>query len=443
MRNADKNNIYKLDGKVPLHAAIPFGLQHVLAMFVANITPIIIVAGVATHGGQAFTSIDTARLIQAAMLIAGISTIIQLYPVWRIGAGLPVVMGVSFTFISVLTVLAAQDYSIMIGAVFVGGCVEGVLGLTAKYWRKAVSPIVSACVVTATGISLLPTGITSFASSSKYDIGAWQNLIVGLVTLLACIVFYALSSGTIRQLYVLFGLVVGYVVSIFFGMVDISSTGDIISELGFVSIPKLFEYTPKFDLGAIISLTLIYFVSAAETIGDTSVVCNVGLGRDVTEKEMSGSLACDGFLSAISGIAFGCTPITSFSQNVGLVVMTRVVNRFSIMFGGLTLILAGLLPPIGAFLATLPDCVLGGCTVIMFGTIVVSGIVMLSRIGFDQRNSLIVAITFCVGIGTTQAKGFFSQMPHLVGSIFADNPVAGVFVTSSLLSWLLPKKIFD
>ena len=220
---ASVDNIYRLDGRVPVGKAIPFGLQHVLAMFVANVTPVMLIASVAVYNGQAFTAIDTALLIQAAMLIAGIGTLIQLYPVWRIGSRLPVVMGLSFTFLSAMMTLAAKDYGLMIGAVIVGGCIEGLLGLTAKYWRRFVSPIVSACVVTTIGFSLLSTGISSFASSAVYPTGAWQNLLVAVITLAACLVYNSLAKGFWKQLYVLFGLIVGYIVSLFFGMVDFSS----------------------------------------------------------------------------------------------------------------------------------------------------------------------------------------------------------------------------
>lgn len=438
---ASVDNIYKLDGRVPVGKAIPFGLQHVLAMFVANVTPVMLIASVAVYNGQAFTAIDTALLIQAAMLIAGIGTLIQLYPVWRIGSRLPVVMGLSFTFLSAMMTLAAKDYGLMIGAVIVGGCIEGLLGLTAKYWRRFVSPIVSACVVTTIGFSLLSTGISSFASSAVYPTGAWQNLLVAVITLAACLVYNSLAKGFWKQLYVLFGLIVGYIVSLFFGMVDFASMKETVSELGIIALPKLFAFTPKFDLGAIISVTLVFLVSAAETIGDTSAVCTGGLGRDITEKEVSGSLACDGFISAVSGGVFGCPPITSFSQNVGLVAMTKVVNRFTIMFGALTLILAGLFPPVGAFFSTLPDCVLGGCTVIMFGAIIVSGVTMLGECGFDQRNTIIAATSFAIGIGVTQVPEFFSGMPQIISDIFAGNPVAGVFVVAMILSLTLPKKV--
>ena len=396
-----------------------------------------LIASVAVYNGAAFTAIDTALLIQAAMLVAGIGTLIPLYPVWRIGSRLSVVMGLSFTFLSAMMTLAAKDYGLMIGAVIVSGCIEGLLGLSAKYWRRFVSPIVSACVVTTIGFSLLSTGILSFASSSVYPTGAWQNLLVAVITLAACLVYNSLAKGFWKQLYVLFGLIVGYVVSLFFGMVDFASMKATVQELGVIALPKLFAYTPKFELGAIVSVTLVFLVSAAETIGDTSAVCTGGLGREITEKEVSRSLVCDGFISAVSGGVFGCPPITSFSQNVGLVAMTKVVNRFTIMFGALTLILAGLFP----FFSTLPDCVLGGCTVIMFGAIIVSGVTMLGECGFDQRNTIIAATSFAIGIGVTQVPEFFSGMPQLVSDIFAGNPVAGVFVVAMVLSLTLPKKI--
>lgn len=276
---ASVDNIYKLDGRVPVGKAIPFGLQHVLAMFVANVTPVMLIASVAVYNGQAFTAIDTALLIQAAMLVAGIGTLVQLFPVWRIGSRLPVVMGLSFTFLSAMMALAAKDYGYMIGAVIVGGCIEGLLGLTAKYWRRFVSPIVSACVVTTIGFSLLSTGISSFASSSVYPTGAWQNLLVAVITLVACLVYNSLAKGFWKQLYVL------------------------------------------------------------------------------------------------------------------------------------------------------------------FGAIIVSGVTMLGECGFDQRNTIIAATSFAIGIGVTQVPEFFSGMPQIVSDIFAGNPVAGVFVVAMILSLALPRKV--
>lgn len=433
------SNIYRLEGRVPVVKAIPFGFQHVLAMFVANVTPLIIIAGVAVYNGQAFTQLEVARLIQNCMLVAGIGTLIQLYPIWTIGSGLPIVMGLSFTFLAACIASASQDYGYMIGGIIIGGCIEGVLGLTAKYWRKLIQPIVAGCVVTSIGLSILNVGVSSYASSAKYDIGAWQNLLVATITLIACLAFHVFAKGVLKQLNVLFGLIVGYFCAMGFGMVDFAAMGSTIKQLGVFAFPSLFVYAPKFNIGIIISFVIVFLVSAVETIGDTTAACTGALGRDITDKEVSGSLAVDGFMSAIAGGVFGVSPITSFSQNVGLLKMTKVVNRFTIMFGALLLILGGLFPPIGAFLSTLPDCVLGGCTVIMFGSIVVAGFEMIAKVGFNHRNMIIVATSLCVGVGVTQVEGFFSGLPPIFGDIFGSNMVAGVFVIALILSWVLPK----
>ena len=438
-------NVYRLDGRVPIAKAIPFGLQHVLAMFVANIAPLIIIASVAVYNGEPFTAIGTARLLQNCMLIAGIGTLLQLYPIWKIGSGLPVVMGVSFTFLAACMATASQDYGIMIGAIIVGGIFEGILGLTAKYWRRFISPILSACVVVSIGLSILNVGVSSFGSSSAYPLGSWQNLLVATITLVSALVFHTTLKGVAKQLYVLLGMIVGYVVSIFFGMVDFSAMGDTVSELGIVAIPQLCAFKPQFQLGAILSFCLVFIVSAVETIGDTTACCTGGVGRDITAEEVSGSLCVDGFASALSGGVFGCSPITSFSQNVGLISMTHVVNRFTIMFGALAMILGGLFPPIGAFFTTLPDCVLGGCTVIMFGSIMMSGVRMMHDAGMTPRNTLIAATSICLGVGVTQVDGFFNNLPAFIGDVFAGNMVAGVFVVGLLMDIFLPRdpKCYD
>lgn len=427
----DISNIYQLEGRVPVAKAIPFGLQHILAMFVANIAPIIIVAG--TCG---LTETDTAMLIQAAMLIAGIGTIIQLYPVWKIGSGLPIVMGISFTFVSILCFVGpTYGYGAVVGAVLVGGILEGILGLFAKYWRKLITPIVAASVVTAIGFSLLSVGAASFGGGSgSADFGSVKNLILGSVTLICCIGFNIVAKSYWKQLSVLFGLVVGYLLAIAMGMVDFS----VLQGASIIMFPKLLPFKPVFEPGAIVSVVLIFLVSATETIGDTSALAMSGLNREVSEKEISGSIACDGFVSALSSL-FGCLPITSFSQNVGLVAMTKVVNRFTILMGALIMILAGIFPIFGALLATLPDAVLGGCTVMMFGTIVVSGLQMISACGYSQRNMTIAALSLSVGIGFTQMPELFQHFPQLVQNVFAENCVAVVFVMAVVLNLILPK----
>ncbi len=432
IKNASVDNIYQLEGSVPVAAAIPFGLQHVLAMFVANIAPVMIVAAAC-----GLTDKNVAMLIQCAMIIAGIGTAIQLYPIWRIGSGLPIVMGISFTFVSIFCFVGANyGYNAVIGAIIVGGILEGTLGLLAKYWRKIVSPIVAATVVTAIGFSLLNVGATSFGGGSgAKDFGSPENLILGTITLVVCLLFNIFAKKHYKQLSVLAGLAVGYVVAIFMGKVDFSGFQD----CGIISVPSFMPFKPEFNLSAIISVFLIFLVSATETIGDTSAVAATGLKREVTEKEISGSIACDGFVSAISGL-FGCIPITSFSQNVGLVAMTKVVNRFTILMGALIMILAGFVPAIGVALATLPDAVLGGCTIMMFGNIVVSGIQMLVDCGFGQRNITIVALSLSIGLGFTTVPEIFVSFPEIMRQVFAENCVAVVFLVAIISNLVLPKE---
>ena len=428
------NNIYRLEGRVPIGKAIPFGLQHILAMFVSNLAPITIIAGASK---TPLTPAQLGMLLQNAMFVAGIATMIQLYPIWRIGSKLPVVMGVSFTFVTVLSTISANyGYPAVVGAVLVGGLFEGTLGLMAKYWRKIITPIVAASVVTAIGFSLFTVGARSFGGGYNDDFGSAQNLILGTVTLAACLLWNIFAKGYLKQLSVLAGLVVGYILAITMGKVDLS----MIMSGGIISLPHLMPFKPEFYPGAIISACIIFLVSAAETIGDTSALVAGGLNRKITGEEISGSLGCDGYGSVISGL-FGCPPVTSFSQNVGLVNMTKVVNRFTIMTGAACMILAGLLPPVGNFFASLPDAVLGGCTIMMFGTILTSGIQMVADCGFSQRNITIAALSLSIGIGFTTASdvGIWDIFPPMIQSVFSANVVAVVFVVSIILSLILPK----
>ncbi len=431
--NREIDNIYRPDGKIPIGKAIPFGLQHILAMFVANIAPIIIVTGAC---GLDFK--QNAMLIQSAMIVAGIGTLIQLFPLWKIGSGLPIVMGISFTFVSVFCYIGpTYGYNAIVGAVLVGGIVEGILGLLAKYWLKIITPIVSASVVTAIGFSLLSVGAASFGGGNgSENFGSASNWILGTVTLLACLLFNIFAKNYWKQLSVLFGLVVGYIVAVCMKMVDFSG----LQGTSVVAFPSLLPFKPEFNINAILAVVLIFLVSATETIGDTSALATTGLGREASIKEISGSLTCDGFISSLSSI-FGCLPITSFSQNVGLVAMTKVVNRFAIATGAVIMILAGIFPIFGALLATLPDAVLGGCTIMMFGTIVVSGLQMMSKCGYTQRNITIAALSLSTGIGFTQVPEIFDIFPQIIRTVFAENCVAVVFLVAVILNLVLPKNM--
>lgn len=421
-----------LDAPVSFWKGIPFGLQHVMAMFVANLAPIFLVATAAKMDAT-----QSATIIQAGLLVAGLGTCLQLYGVWLIGSRLPMVTGISFTYVAAaMSIAQHQGYGAVAGAVVLGGLLEVVLGLTAKYWRRFVPPIVSAIVVTSIGFSLLSVGATSFGGGSgAKDFGSWQNLTLGLISLVACLAFQLLMRGTAKQLSVLFGLVVGYVVAIFMGKVDFSG----FANLQVVSVPHFMPFKLEFDPGAIISFALLYVVSSVEVLGDTAALAKVGLDRQPTDKETAGAIAGDGLISSVSGL-FGCLPLTSFAQNIGLVAMTKVVNRKVILSGGLILVIASFVPAVAEVFNSLPQAVLGGCTIMMFGNIILSGFQMISEAGYTQRNITIAALSLTIGIGFTQVGDIFANFPALFQSIFASNCIAVSFVVAVILNAVLPSE---
>ena len=247
--------------------------------------------------------------------------------------------------------------------------------------------------------------------------------------------FFLRGKGIVRSLSILIGLIVGYVVALCMGMVSFDALHDVPA----ISLPRILPFTPEFHLDAILAIVCVYLVSATETIGDTSAICSGALGREVQKKEMGASVACDGFVSSVAGL-FGCTPITSFSQNVGLAALTKVVNRFAIATGAIILILSGFVPAIGAILATIPQAVLGGCTIMMFGSIVFASFGMMARCGFSQRNMIIVSLSLAIGLGFTSVPAIFDIFPQLVRTVFAQNSVALVFLIAVVLNLVLPKE---
>ena len=369
--------------------------------------------------------------------MAGLGTCLQLYGVWLIGSRLPMVTGISFTYVAAaMSIAQNQGYGAVAGAVVLGGLLEVALGLTAKYWRRFVPPIVSAIVVTSIGFSLLSVGATSFGGGSgAEDFGSWQNLTLGLISLVACLAFQLLMKGTAKQLSVLFGLVVGYVVAIFMGKVDFSG----FANLQVVSVPHFMPFQLEFDPGAIISFALLYVVSSVEVLGDTAALTKVGLDRQPTDKETAGAI--DRRRSHLLRLRlFGCLPLTSFAQNIGLVAMTKVVNRKVILSGGLILVIASFVPAVAEVFNSLPQAVLGGCTIMMFGNIILSGFQMISEAGYTQRNITIAALSLTIGIGFTQVGDIFVNFPPLFQSIFASNCIAVAFVVAVLLNALLPSE---
>ncbi len=444
-KNAQTTNIYQLNGTVPLSKAIPFGLQHVLAMFIANITPIVLIAS-----NIGLDSTQTASIIQNAIFIAGIGTIIQLFPLWRIGGKLPIVVGISFTFLGVLSSVGIiYGYGTMIGSIIIGGLFIGIMGLFAKYWRRFISPIVAACVVLGIGLSLLPVGAKSFCggesllfvSNPAYAFAAWQYLVVAGITLISCIILSLVLKGIWKNLSILFGLIIGYCVALCFpGMIVFPD----FSSISWITLPRLVNFGEvKFNISAILIVCLIYLVATTEGIGDVSALCATGLNREPTDKEISGALACDGFISALSG-CFGCLPLTTFSQNVGIVGQTKVVNRFTILMGAIIMILAGLFPPLAAIIQTIPDAVLGGCTLMLFASIVVAGIRMIAKAGLNTRNVLIISLALGLGYGFTLVPSIITSLfpgANNFGALILENCVATIFIVSFIMNLVLPKKL--
>ena len=426
--------LYTLEGSPGFGRVIPYSLQQVLAMFITNIVPITLIG---TMCRPQLTDAQMLNNTQIAMILAGFATILQVTVLWKIGSGLPVFMGTSFTFMIPAAVVGSKyGYGGVIGAVLVGGIAEAGLAMCVRYWRRLIPPVLSAVVVIAIGLSLLPTAGSSCAGlDGAEDFGSWQNLTIALVTLAAALVWMHSTRGVKKQLGVLVGFFTGYIAALILGKVDMSG----IVRGSWFSLPQILPYTPEFHADAIISIMIIYLVSATETMGDTyAIACGV-LHREPTLEETRGALMTDGLCSTLSAL-LGGTPVTSYSENVGLTILTKVINRNVMRVGGLILILAGLFPPLGRVISTTPKPVIGGILMLVTGQIVVSGIQMFSSAGFTVRNKQIASISFAVGIGLTASSAIWEQMPESVQTVFGGNPMAVVFVTGFILNLVLPKK---
>lgn len=426
-----RGSIYELEGRVPLREAVPLGIQHVLAMFLGNVSPLIIVCGLLN------IPIETKSiLIQNSMFVAGIATMIQLYPMFKVGSGLPVVMGTSSGFIGTEKAIgAAYGYSAIMGASLVGAFLEIILGFFIKPLRKLFPPVVTSLVVISIGLSLLPVGVKYFAGGAgTADFGSPKHLLVGTIVILVIIVLQNFAKGFIKSSAILIGIIIGYAVAVCMGMVDFTSVKD----ASWISLPQPFIMGFEFRLDAIISMAIMYIATTVETIGDVSAIAVGGLGREATDKELSGGVIADGVSSLVAAL-FGLAPNTSFSQNVGLVAVTKVVNKFVIMTGAVFLILAGFFPKLSALLSVMPQSVLGGAAVIMFAMIFVSGLKSLLAEGIEGRNGLIVALAIGIGVGVGNVPEALDQLPSFIGQIFAQNGIIMTFVIASVLNLVLPK----
>ena len=434
----DRKSLYTLEGNPGLLLALPYSVQQVLTMFISNLVPIGLVAAAAS---PKLSAQEIMMLVQSCMIAAGVATFIQVTPIWKIGSGLPIFMGVSFTFVVPLTAFAARyGYGSVVGAVMVGGLFETVLGLTVKYWRRVVAPIVSAVVVTGIGLSLLSTATRSFGGGYADDFGAMHNILIGVVTMAVSLGWMALTQGKKRRLAILIGMVAGYILALCMGKVDVSS----ITEAGWLALPRILYFKPVFRIETIVSIFIIYIISATETLGDAAAIASSALDRKLTDKEAAGVLTADGFGSFLSSL-FGGLAVTSYSENIGLTIVTGVVNRNVVRVGAVLLILAGLIPPVGRIFATVPEPIIGALLLIVMGEIIVSGIEMISKAGFTARNKIIVAISLSVAIGftATTETGIWNNFPLGIQIMFSQNVVAVIFILALLLNLVLPKDMED
>ncbi|MGN1318606.1 MAG: uracil-xanthine permease family protein [Lachnospirales bacterium] len=438
MSEKNHNNIYTLDGKVPLFKAIPLGIQHILAMFLGNISPLLIVCGLIEMDPQTKTI-----LIQNSMFIAGVATVFQLYPVWKIGSGLPVVMGTSSGFIGTAKAIAkSSGYGAIIGASLIGAIFEMILGFFIKPLKKLFPPIVTSLVIISIGLSLLPVGVKYFGGNSggagTPGFGDPKNLLVGTIVMIVIIVLMQFKKSFVSVAAILIGIIVGYIVSVCLGMVDFTS----VKEAAWIAYPKpIFTVDTikvSFVPSAIVAMLIMYVATTVETVGDISGIANGGLDREATDKELSGGVVADGFGSFIAAF-FGVLPNTSFSQNVGLVATTKVVNRFVILTGAIFLILMGFIPKLSALFTVMPQSVLGGAAVIMFAMIFVSGLQSLLRNKITSRDGLIIALSIGLGVGIGNVPEVLDQLPDWVGQIFAQNGIIMTFVIATVLNLILPK----
>lgn len=449
---------YQFEGKLPLKQAIPLGLQHVLAMFVGNLTPILIIT--AACGSEDFASIQV-TLLQNAMLIAGIVTLVQIYAIGPIGGKVPIIMGTSSGFIGVFQSIVnimgggVVAYGAIMGASMIGGLFETVLGAFLKPLRRFFPSVVTGTVVLAIGLSLISVGVSSFGGgSSANDYGSVENLLIALIVMIIILALKHGTKGLTSSSCILIGIIIGYIIcavlSFILPTTAVNADGveytkawvlnwDKVVQAKWFAVPQIMPVKPVFDLRAILPVMIMFVVTAVETVGDISGCMEGGMGREATDKELSGGVMCDGIGSSFAAL-FGVLPNTSFSQNVGLVTMTKIVNRFALGCGAIFLILCGLLPKLAALVSIMPQCVLGGAAVIMFSSIVMSGIQLVTKEPLTARNMTIVSVALGLGYGIGANSAILSGLPDSIALIFGGSGIVPAAFVAIILNVLLPKE---
>lgn len=449
---------YEFEGRIPLKQAIPLGLQHVLAMFVGNLTPILIISSAC---GITSGSALQIALLQNAMWIAGIITLIQLFAIGPCGGKVPIIMGTSSGFIGVCNSVAGVmgggvlTYGAIMGASILGGLFETVLGFLLKPLRRFFPPVVTGTVVLSIGLSLISVGVGSFGGGNNAaDYGSMENLFLGTLVLVVIIVLKHCTKGITSTASILFGIVVGYIACAIMGQIldpiGVTAEGveytkawvlnwDKVAEASWFAVPQLLPVEIVFDARAIVPICIMFVVTAVETVGDISGVMEGGMGREATDKELSGGIICDGLGSSLAAV-FGVLPNTSFSQNVGLVTMTKIVNRSALTAGAIFLIACGLFPKVGALISIMPQSVLGGAAVMMFSSIVVSGIQLITKHPMTARNISIVSVALGLGYGLGANTAILSGLPESIQLIFGGSGIVPAAVVAILMNIALPQE---
>ncbi|HIW60715.1 MAG TPA: purine permease [Candidatus Anaerobutyricum avicola] len=431
---SSSSELFKLDGKPTFGQAFPQAMQHVLAMLVGNITPPMLIASTLS-----LSAADQIMLTQAAMLIGGITTLLQLFPVLGFGMGLPNVMGVAFAYMPILTMIGTQyGIAAIFGSQLVAGFVSIFIGMFMGKIRRFFPPIVSGTVVLSIGLSLYETAITYMGGGSATQ-GAgtfgspefWILAIVTLVVTLACSLF---GKGYLKVSGMLIGIVVGYVIALLMGgIVDFST----FNEAGLISVPIPFHFGLEFHADAIIMMILMYVVQAVQTIGDVSSTAMGGFNREATDKELGGAIKGQSICGMIGAI-IGGLPTDPYSQNVGLICTTKVVAKRVFLIVGVIMLAAGFCPKFGALMTTIPQPVLGGATVTVFAAITMSGIQLLGEQPMNYRNKLIVGIALAIGVGIDAVPDVLQFCPQLAKNILGSSLMVS-FLIVFILNIIVPE----
>ena len=425
----NKNQLFELNGKLPpLKYTIPLSLQHLVAMIVGCVTPAIILSSLAQLSPE-----KSVLLIQSSLVSAAVMTLIELF----IGARLPLIMGVSFAYLaSMQAIVAGFGLAEVFGAQIVGGAVAAILGLFAKRIQKLFPPLITGTVVFTIGLSLYPTAIRYMAGGAgSPDFGSWQNWLVAGLTLVVVTACNHFGKGLIKLASILIGIVVGYIISIPFGMVDISNVG---GSLWF-RLPRFMPFGINFEFSAVASFSILFAINAIQAIGDISATTMGGLDREPTGSELKRGITAYGLSNIVSAL-FGGLPSATYSQNVGIVSTTKVVNRKVFAVTALMLLSAGLIPKFSAILTTIPQCVLGGATVSVFSSIAMTGMKLVSSGDMNHRNTSIVGLAAALGVGISQVTEALAQFPDWVTMVFAKSPVVVATIVAVALNVILPKE---